>query len=132
MLKVSDTWQSIYFSSLGFVTVIKRFYYSKKDATFYCAMYICLLTLIQKTHLEVHYFYVMSKIILFDAVYLTEIVLFYLLHFFYLNKQTKQAHNNSKTPVFKVCLGSACPFFDSSKDQPIYQVDCLSRTGPSQ
>lgn len=63
MLKVSDTWQSIYFSSLGFVTVIKHFYYSKKDATFYCAMYICLLTLIQKTHLEVHYFMLCPKLL---------------------------------------------------------------------
>lgn len=72
--------------------------------------------------------------------YLLLIGLFYLLYFLYL-KSNQENNNNTATTqkktkkmfnVLKVCLGSAGPFSDSSEDQPVYQMDCLSRTGTSQ
>ena len=48
------------------------------------------------------------------------------------NNNTATTQKKTNNNVLKVCLGSACPFSDSPKDQPVYQVDCLSRTGTSQ
>lgn len=82
MLKVSCTWQSIYFSSLGFVTAVKCFIIVKKMLLFTVQYTFVSFDINTEDTLGSPLFYVMSKITLFDAIYLTEIVLFYLLHFF--------------------------------------------------
>lgn len=80
MLKVSCTWQSICFSSLGFVTVIKCFIIVKKMLLFTVQCTFISFNINTEDTLGSPLFYVMSKIIVFDAIYLTEIR--YLLHFF--------------------------------------------------
>lgn len=84
MLKVSYTWRHTCLSSLGFVT--------KLSSVFITVNKILLFT-VQCTFVSFDVntedtfrsplVYLISRIILFDAMYLTKIVLFYLLHFFY-------------------------------------------------
>lgn len=85
MLKVSCTWQSICFSSLGFVTVIQCFIIVKKMLLFTVQCTFISFNINTEDTLGSPLFYVMSKIIVFDAIYLTEIFIALL----YLNKQNK-------------------------------------------
>lgn len=98
MLKVSCTWQSIYFSSLGFVTVIKCFIIVKKMLLFTVQCTLVSFNINTEDTLGSSLFYVMSKIILFDAIYLTDIK--YLTYWTSLFKQTNKINPQNPKNLF--------------------------------